>query len=349
MTRNGTWFGKNRLSAAVPILAAVTLLCLAAFIASPTIVADSTPSYVTFTFLDVGQGDSILVRASDGSSMLVDGGPRSAGPTLVERLRQLGVERIDTLVSTHPHEDHIGGLIAVVNAIPIGRVIDSGKVHTSATYEQYLLAIEAKRVPFMLGRQGTNFALGPATVSILWPGSRLPDDLNDCSVVLRVQIGRSSALLPGDAGSEVENALLEAGALSRTTLLKVSHHGSRTSNTTRMLRAAAPRVAVIQCAKDNPYNHPHRETLARLILGQALIYRTDSEGEISVTLRPSERSFSTQLARLGAGYLGSSASSVFHLPECAWASRIREDQLVMFSSRAQAVDAGYSPCRHCNP
>ncbi len=304
---------------------------------------------VLFTFLDVGQGDAILVSTSDGHHMLVDGGPRSAGPSLAARLRELGVKHLDVLVSTHPHEDHIGGLADVLDAVTVGRVIDSGKVHTSATYERYLTIIDEKDIPFALGRANDRFRLGDARVQILWPAGALAEDPNDVSVVLRVDYGESSALLTGDIGPDVEQYLVEHKALSHIVLLKVAHHGSRRSTTPEFLRQTKPRLAVIECAAGNNYGHPHYETLARLILNQVLTYRTDQHGEVAVRLTANPQVWSASMERRGADYRGSSSSTVFHFPWCDRAQNIDPARVVVFSSRLQAEDAGYRPCKVCQP
>ena len=304
---------------------------------------------VLFTFIDVGQGDAILVSTSDGHHMLVDGGPRSAGPALAARLRELGIRHLDFLVSTHPHEDHIGGLADVLHAVTVGRVIDSGKVHTSATYERYLTIIDEKDIPFALGRANDRFRLGDAGVQILWPTGALAEDLNDVSVVLRVDYGESSALLTGDIGPGVEQYLVEHKALNRIVLLKVAHHGSRRSTIPEFLRQTRPRVAVIECAAGNSYGHPHYETLARLILDQVLTYRTDQHGEVVVRLTSNPQVWSASMERRGADYRASSSSTVFHFAWCDRAQSIDPARVVVFSNRLQAEDAGYRPCKVCQP
>ncbi|WP_461369331.1 ComEC/Rec2 family competence protein [Candidatus Darwinibacter acetoxidans] len=196
---------------------------------------------LTLSVIDVGQRDSILISTSDGHAMLVDGGPADASGKVLEAIRKAGVERLDVLVSTHPHADHIGGLGGVLDAIPVGRVIDSGKVHTSKTYEGYLEKILAKDIPFALGRTGSSFALGPATIKILWPNEKLSDNLNDCSVVVRVIYGKFSALLAGDIEAGAEQTLVSRKLLSPAVVLKAAHHGSDTSSAAAFLNLSIPR------------------------------------------------------------------------------------------------------------
>jgi competence protein ComEC len=331
------------------MIAACSLLCFSLPLATGAGSSTEPSGSALFTFIDVGQGDAILVSTSDGHHMLVDGGPRSAGPNLAARLGELGVKHLDVLVSTHPHEDHIGGLADVLNAVTVGRVIDSGKVHTSATYERYLTIVDEKNIPFALGRANDRFRLGDARVSVLWPAGTLPEDVNDSSIVLRVDYGESSALLTGDIGPDVEQYLAEQHALDRVVLLKVAHHGSRRSTIPELLRRARPRVAVIECAAGNSYGHPHYETLARLILNQVLTYRTDQHGEIAVRLTSNPKVWSASMERRGADYRGSSSSTVFHFAWCSRAQVIDPARVVVFSSRLQAEDAGYRPCNVCRP
>jgi competence protein ComEC len=333
------------------IIAACSLLCFSLPLATGAGAGSATGpgGSVLFTFIDVGQGDAILVSTSDGRHMLVDGGPRLAGPSLAARLVELGVKHLDVLVSTHPHEDHIGGLADVLDAVTVGRVIDSGKVHASATYERYLTTIDEKNIPFALGRANDRFRLGDARVSILWPTGALAEDVNDSSIVLRVDYGESSALLTGDIGPDVEQYLAEQQALNRVVLLKVAHHGSRRSTIPEFLRRARPRVAVIECAAGNSYGHPHYETLARLILNQVLTYRTDQHGEVAVRLTANPKVWSVSMERRGADYRGSSSSTVFHFAWCDRARIIDPARVVVFSSRLQAEDAGYRPCNVCRP
>ena len=132
-------------------------------------------------------------------------------------------------------------------------------------------------------------------------------------------------------------------------LLKVAHHGSRRSTTPEFLRQTKPRLAVIECAAGNSYGHPHYETLARLILNQVLTYRTDQHGEVSVRLTADPRAWSASMEKRGADYRASSSSSVFHFPWCDRAQSIGPARVVVFSNRLQAEDAGYRPCKVCQP
>jgi competence protein ComEC len=168
-------------------VAAVFILCALAGSALLSFRSSAESEALTATFIDVGQGDAILVSTHDGHHMLVDGGPRAAGARLAETLDRMGVTHLDMLVSTHPHEDHIGGLIEVLDCLTVGTVADSAKPHTTATYESYLTKIYEKGISFSAPRAGDSFSLGNAEVRVLWPTEPLPPDINDCSLVLEVR------------------------------------------------------------------------------------------------------------------------------------------------------------------
>ncbi|MDI7246549.1 MAG: ComEC/Rec2 family competence protein [Bacillota bacterium] len=235
-------------------------------------------------FIDVGQGDSILILAPSGKTMLIDGGPADASERLIAYLKEQEVAKIDVLVATHPHADHIGGLVEVLRAFPVGLVVDSGKVHTTATYERFLTLIDQKNIRFRLGRAGDSIDLGPGFAArILHPTEPLPENMNDCSVVVRLEYGKVSFLFTGDAERDAENAMLKSGADLRAAVLKVAHHGSRTSSSPWFLKAAKPAVAVILVGAGNSYGHPHRITLLNLADYTDRVYRTDVDGDVVVT------------------------------------------------------------------
>lgn len=234
-------------------------------------------------FIDVGQGDAILIQAP-AAAVLIDGGPRAAGRKVVEYLKQAGISGIDLVISTHPHEDHIGGLISVLKAFPVGEVIDPAVVHTTRTFEEYLTLIDEKDIKFTEGRAGMSRELGGAAVlEILHPASPSAKHLNNASIVVRLTYGEVSFLFTGDAEKEAEAEMLKRGLNLAGTVLKIGHHGSRTSSTAEFLKAVAPEVAVIMCGKDNLYGHPHEETLKKLADAGVEIYRTDLHGTIVVT------------------------------------------------------------------
>ncbi|MEW6105782.1 MAG: ComEC/Rec2 family competence protein [Bacillota bacterium] len=278
--------GRARRAAAAGFLIAAILVALVLLV--PLTGADAASpgsggAHLAVHFIDVGQGDSILVQAPSGKTMLVDGGPVDASGRLVAYLKAQKVSRIDVLVATHPHADHIGGLIEVLRTFVVGLVVDSGKVHTTATYERFLTLIDQKNIRFRLGRAGDSIDLGPGLdVRILHPSEPLPESMNDCSVVIRLQYGKVGFLFTGDAEREAENAILQSGADVHATVLKVAHHGSRTSSNPWFLKAVEPAVAVILVGAGNSYGHPHRITLLNLAGYTDRVYRTDVDGDVVV-------------------------------------------------------------------
>ncbi len=183
-------------------------------------------------FIDVGQGDAVLIRTPQGRVALIDAGTGSAGEAVLGYLVERGISQIDLVVGTHPHEDHIGGLIAILENLPVGKVIDSGKIHTSQTYERYLTLIDQKEIPFQIGRAGQKIALDPSiTMKILHPGPDVESgDANHASVIIQLGYGQVDFLFTGDAEKEAEAEMLKRGyQRAAVTILKVGHHGSSSS------------------------------------------------------------------------------------------------------------------------
>jgi beta-lactamase superfamily II metal-dependent hydrolase len=240
---------------------------------------------VTVHFIDVGQGDAIFVDTPD-LDMLVDGGSSGAGDIVVGYLQSLNVTRIDFVFATHPHADHIGGLITVFaeyNTTQTPVVVDSGLNTTTATYADYFSARELRST--QIAARGDNISLGNGVeVTILNPSSPHEfEDVNDNSVVLWLQIYNVTFLFAGDSEAPAETSILTAGYSLGSTVLKVGHHGSRTSTKTEYLDAVDPDIAVISVGEGNRYDHPHPETLDKLTLEGSVVYRTDLHGTVKVT------------------------------------------------------------------
>ncbi|GAA5262116.1 ComEC/Rec2 family competence protein [Methanocalculus sp. MC3] len=232
-------------------------------------------------FIDVGQGDAILIQYN-GKNMLIDAGDRGYGSTVVSYLREQSVSRLDYIVATHPHADHIGGMTDVLDAFPVGRFIDSGNPHTSQTYENMLLAIDEKNIPFSVAERGQTINLDSAlSIQILNPGPQLTGDLNEDSVVLKMEYGQVAFLLTGDAGISTENLMMQHYDLE-SEILKVGHHGSRYSSGATFLAAVSPEVSIIMVGEGNRYGHPTDEVLDRLRVIGSQVYRTDHHGTIVI-------------------------------------------------------------------
>ncbi|KAB3530727.1 ComEC/Rec2 family competence protein [Alkaliphilus serpentinus] len=247
---------------------------------SPNVQTISNDRFLKVHVLDVGQGDSILITTPENKAVLIDGGQPQYGPYIVDYLEDQGVDTIDILIATHPHADHIGGLKDVIEALEIKEMIMPKVSHTSKTFEELLLTIESKNLLITPAKGGLTYQLDPdISLSILAP-LRDGNSLNNWSVVARLVYDNKAFLFTGDAEIEVEEDLLATyeEVNLKSHLLKVGHHGSKTSTSKEFLDAVEPDIAVISLGKNNTYGFPHTETLEKL--QNFHIYRTDHHGTV---------------------------------------------------------------------
>lgn len=236
------------------------------------------PGTYTVSFLDVGQGDATLIQVPGGATVLVDGGP---GSSVLDRLRESGVDRIDAMVLSHPHADHVAGLTLVLEKYDVGTVYDTAAPSTSPVYADFLRAIERKDIPYVPMRAGDRLDFGELALEAFSPGDELvPDDINANSLVLVASYGDMDVLLPGDA----EGRILSALGLPEVEGLKVSHHGSSDDSLGQLLAALKPQVAVISVGTGNDYGHPAESTLDKLKDARVSSYRTDRDGTVRLSL-----------------------------------------------------------------
>lgn len=233
-------------------------------------------------FLDVGQGDSILIQAPNGKNMLVDGGSKGTGSKVVSFLKAKGVKKIDYVVATHPDEDHIGGLIAVLNAFPVTNFIDSGKAHSSQTYYSMLKLIDKKNIKFTIPKVGGKIALDPSLlIQVLHVNSKAAEN-NDASIVLKVSFNKVSFMLMGDANTAIEDKIKAKYNVSAT-VLKNGHHGSNTSSSAAFINKVKPKTAILSYGKKNSYGHPNSAVDKRLQSVGAKVYKTPLDCDITVS------------------------------------------------------------------
>lgn len=241
-------------------------------------------------FIDVGQGDAIYIELPNNVDILIDAGDIGYGSTVVNYLRSRNVDDIEILVATHPHADHIGGLPAVFDAYDVLIVVDPGVSAATQAYQRYWAAVQAEGADYQKAA-GQSWTFGNCTFDILGP-THTHRDLNDNSVVARLSCPDGSFIFTGDAEKDGEGAILHRNLDAN--ILKVGHHGSRTSTTDAFLAKVSPDVAVIMVGDGNRYGHPHEETLAKLAAAGIEIYRTDLHGNIVVSLTDRGYSVSTQ-------------------------------------------------------
>lgn len=331
---------------------------------TPQPTADPTPTSAveiadnsTFVvhFIDVGQADAALLQCGD-DTMLIDGGNVADSSLIIAYLKKLNIDNLDYMVCTHAHEDHVGGLSAPLSVMPVGVVYAPVTESDSEAYQTFKQKVADTNTEIIHPVNYERFPLGSAKVEIL-AAPENADNLNNTSIILKVTHGNKSFLFTGDAECEEEQTLLDKGLL-KSDVLKVGHHGSDTSTSYTFLREVMPEYAVISVGKDNSYGHPTEAVLSRLRDADVKVYRTDLQGDIimrsdgdniTVTTAKNEniQTNETAVEYDESIYIGNKNSKKFHKPDCL--TLPAEKNRVEFTNRADAVNAGYSPCENCNP
>ena len=251
--------------------------------------ATPLPSGLQVTFLDVGQGDAAFLQSPSGKTMLIDGGPESAFPTIDQFLSNKGVIGLDTVIASHLHADHIGGLIQLVDTYPIGNFYYPPFDAESETYFQLLDALKESQATVSSPLAGVDTLIpwdDAVEIRVLAPYKTVYSDYNDTSYILRVSYGNTAVLFTGDATSLGEKLALKAqpNHYFHADVLKVGHHGSSDSTSKKFLKAVSPTIAVISVGKNNDYGLPDEELLDRLNDAGITVYRTDEDGSITLLL-----------------------------------------------------------------
>jgi beta-lactamase superfamily II metal-dependent hydrolase len=251
-----------------------------------TVIPGQNP--LKIAFLDVGQGDSILIQAPNGQTMLIDGGRSTnlANTVIIPKLKEWGAKQVDGLIPTHPDQDHIAGLVGMLENFPVKLAALTGQVHSTQIYERLLTDIRDKNIEALKVRTGTTIPFDPSVkLEVLNPDEAEvnSDDTNDASIVIKLTYGSTSFLLTGDAEMPANKAMLDHGFDVRSAVLKLGHHGSRTSTNEDWLTHVQPQLGIISVGKDNSFGHPHPEVIAALEKLKIPYIRTDEHGTITVT------------------------------------------------------------------
>lgn len=329
-------------------------------------VGDRKEASFSLTMLDVGQGLSVLIEA-DGEYLLYDGGGRSASSYVVSYLQQHGVDQVRWLVASHYDEDHISGLVGVLNKVELEEALLPDYTTDTQIYQSLQNAITEQNVPVVTPLQGDLYTLGNAEIEVVGPGNNLYAKDNDNSLCLRVSYGNFQCLLTGDAERDAEEDMVRSGQDLSCDVYVVGHHGSASSSCDALLDAATPQYAFLSVGAANPYGHPAEQTLESIRRRGIALYRTDKQGEVTVYSDGDSYWFSTascedwthgtqtvpeeELATTSpreALFILNTHTKKFHLPDCPSAAQIEEQNKAYTDvSRDELISRGYTACKCC--
>jgi competence protein ComEC len=247
------------------------------------------PNFFEVIFFDVGQGDAIFIETPQNHQILIDGGPGSA---ILERLAKempFWDRTIDLIILSHPEHDHMAGLIEVLKRYKVDNILWTGVARNTSEYNEWVGLVEEEGAIIKIAQAGQKIELGPPVdmgLYILSPSENLEGEtvknINNTSIIARLVFAENSFLFTGDAYKSIEEKLVESGIDLDSDVLKVGHHGSKTSTSEEFIRAVTPEIAVISAGKNNPYHHPHQETLETLGKYDIKVLRTDKDGDVKI-------------------------------------------------------------------
>ena len=353
----------------LPILFAIVIAIGCFLYAEPTQPQTAPENVLQVHFLDVGQADCALVIFEE-DAMLIDAGNNDDADTILDYLDAYGVQQLKYVVGTHPHEDHIGALDAVLYAVGVKNLLMPQVSTNTASFEDVLDAAIAKSLTISAPHAGDTFYLGKAKITAVNNYSK--GDLNNASIMLHLTYGDTSFLFTGDAETDAEIAAIQTGLLLDCDILKAGHHGSSTSSSPEFLAATTPSYVVISCGKNNDYGHPHKETLKAFESNSSIICRTDTMGTLLATCDGTTTYWNNssiptlkkeppvaqspieqvpiELSPAATTYILNTNTMKFHYPSCRSVPKIsvknREDST---ADRNSLISAGYSPCGNCRP
>ncbi len=344
-------------------LALCLLLCLAACAPQttppPTGVPEQgqTVAELRLHVIDVGQGDSTFVELPNGKTLLIDAGERDYGATVTGYIKALGYNKIDIVVGSHPHSDHIGGLAEVIDAFDVGEVWMPKKASTTATFEKLLRTVQNKGKKINTAKAGKTILTEEGlSVDVLSPvGEDYGDEMNLYSAVIRITYGSKRFLIMGDAEEENEKEMGDVAA----EFIRVGHHGSKTSSSADFVKRVGASHAVISVGKGNSYGLPKDEIIARWQKAGATVYRTDEVGSIlarsdgktiTVEASPTKPLAGVEPETKQSAWVLNISSKKIHRPDCASVENMKAaNKKESNQSADELLSAGYTPCGSCDP
>ncbi len=324
---------------------------------TPEVLTPISGNGLTVHFIDVGQADCALLEC-DGKYMIIDGGNVEDGQLVVSYLKRLGVETIDRVVCSHAHEDHVGGLPAVLSVFDAGKVYAPVTEYDSKVFRDFVEKTEARAGEITVPSPGDQFTLGSATCTVLGPVQEY-EDPNNTSIILKVSYGESDFLFTGDMEVTAENDMIDHWGENfdwEVEVLKVGHHGSDTSSGYRFVYETDPDYGVISVGEDNKYNHPCEEPLSRLKDAGVVVFRTDYLGHVIAETDGKDITFTWENQNAEPEDVepadpamkilyGNKKSKVFHTYDCK--NLPGENNRVEFQDYDAAIAEGFKPCGSC--
>lgn len=341
-------------------------------ISSPENQRGDSQGELSVTYLDVGQGNAVVIRQGN-QTMLIDGGPRESSSFVVSYLKQQGIQKLDYVLISHFDEDHLAGAIGALYNFPVGTLITADYETDSSIYDSYKEAVEEKGYEPVHPSLGDTFSLGDGSFRIISPVSYGHEDENQDSVGIILEMGSDRFFIGGDIGLEGEKEILEAGVDIQADVMLMNHHGSHVSR--EFFQAVNPSWAVISCGEGNSYGHPRQDTVELIQESQVSLFRTDRQGTITAvsqgqgitfdqdpcndytpgdrtqekedTLEETRTALSNS-TREDCDYILNIHTKKIHLPDCSSVKAMDEDNMAFYKGDEDSLlSQGYTPCENC--
>ncbi len=337
----------NRIIISILLVACIVGLCL-----GNTVASLDTPKNLLVHYLDVGQADSILIQLPDSKVALIDAGNKDDSAKIIKYLKDLKINKIDYLIGTHPHEDHIGGMADIVKAFQVDKIYMPKVTTTTATYKYLITTIKNKKLTIIEAKAGVDIVANNLfKFTVLAPTLTKYEDMNNYSIVAKLVYNKNSFLFTGDAEKISEDLIIKAKYNLKADVLKVGHHGSTSSTSTAFARAVSPKYSIISVGLYNVYNHPDNIIINRLKL-YGEVHRTDKEGTIivmsdgsKITLKAEKKLVATQttVPKDYTVYITKTGSK-YHKADCSYLSSSK-----IQIKLSEAKQKGLTPCDRCKP